>query len=102
MSGFADNGAGGITTCSIIGAQVGYDLLWVLLSSQVALFFTHEVGARIGLATGHGPSGLIRERSSRWAISVDETAVVYPSTATFGDRSHARRVTSAACCRAEP
>ncbi|HLQ48979.1 MAG TPA: Nramp family divalent metal transporter [Candidatus Dormibacteraeota bacterium] len=68
MSGFADNDAGGITTYSLAGARFGYSLLWVILASQVVLFFTQEVGARLGLATGKGLMGLIRERwGVRWA-----------------------------------
>ena len=67
VSGFADNDAGGITTYSLAGAQWGYKLLWVILASQVVLFFTQEVGARLGLATGKGLMGLIRERwGVRW------------------------------------
>ena len=68
VSGFADNDAGGITTYTLAGAQFGYDLLWVLLASQIVLFFTQEVGARLGLATGQGLTGLARERFGvRWA-----------------------------------
>ncbi|HJW22932.1 MAG TPA: Nramp family divalent metal transporter [Candidatus Limnocylindrales bacterium] len=68
VSGFADNDAGGITTYSLAGAQWGYTLLWVILASQIVLFFTQEVGARLGLATGKGLIGLIRERwGVRWA-----------------------------------
>lgn len=68
VSGFADNDAGGITTYSLAGAKFGYDLLWVLLATQIALFVTQEIGARIGLATGQGLTGLIRERFGvRWA-----------------------------------
>jgi NRAMP (natural resistance-associated macrophage protein)-like metal ion transporter len=68
VSGFADNDAGGITTYSLVGAKFGYALLWVILASQVVLFFTQEVGARLGLATGKGLMGLIRERwGVRWA-----------------------------------
>ena len=68
VSGFADNDAGGITTYSLAGARFGYDLLWVLLATQVALFITQEIGARIGLASGQGLTGLIRERFGvRWA-----------------------------------
>jgi len=68
VSGFADNDAGGITTNSLAGIQFGYDLLWVILASQIALFFTQELGARLGLATGQGMTGLIRERFGvRWA-----------------------------------
>ena len=38
------------------------------LLTQVALFVTQEVGARMGLATGQGLTGLIRERFGvRWA-----------------------------------
>ena len=68
VSGFADNDAGGITTYSLAGARFGYDLLWVLLATQIALFITQEIGARIGLASGQGLTGLIRERFGvRWA-----------------------------------
>jgi NRAMP (natural resistance-associated macrophage protein)-like metal ion transporter len=68
VSGFADNDAGGITTYSIAGARFGYDLLWVILVTQLALLVTQEIGARLGLATGQGLTGLIRERFGlRWA-----------------------------------
>ena len=77
VSGFADNDAGGITTYSLAGIQFGYDLLWVILASQVVLFFTQEVGARIGLATGQGMTGLIRERFGvRWATFAAMTMLV--------------------------
>src|SRR5512143_4093973 len=69
VSGFADNDAGGITTYSLAGANCGYALLWVILASQVVLFFTQEVGARLGLATGKGLISLIRERwGVRWTV----------------------------------
>jgi NRAMP (natural resistance-associated macrophage protein)-like metal ion transporter len=68
VSGFADNDAGGISTYSVAGVKFGYDLLWVLLASQIVLFFTQEVGARLGLATGQGLAGLVREKYGvRWA-----------------------------------
>ena len=68
VSGFADNDAGGITTYSLVGAKFGYTLLWVILASQIVLFFTQEVGARLGIATGKGLMGLIRESwGVRWA-----------------------------------
>lgn len=69
VSGFADNDAGGITTYSVAGASWGYTLLWVILASQIVLFFTQEVGARLGLATGKGLTSLIRERwGVRWTV----------------------------------
>ena len=77
VSGFADNDAGGITTYSVAGAKFGYDLLWVLLVSQIVLFFTQEVGARLGLASGQGLAGLVRERDGvRWATFMIVTMLV--------------------------
>jgi Mn2+/Fe2+ NRAMP family transporter len=71
VSGFADNDAGGIATYSLAGIQFGYDLLWVILASQIVLFFTQEVGARLGLATGQGLTGLVRgQYGVRWAAFV--------------------------------
>jgi len=77
VSGFADNDAGGISTYSVAGVKYGYDLLWVLLASQIVLFFTQEVGARLGLATGQGLAGLVRERYGvRWATFMISTMLV--------------------------
>lgn len=82
VSGFADNDAGGITTYSVVGAQFGYALLWVVLASLVALFFTQEVGARLGLATGRGLLDLIREHfGPRWGV----LAIVTMLLANLGD-----------------
>ena len=81
VSGFADNDAGGITTYSLAGAKFGYALLWVLLWTQVILFFTQEVGARLGLATGKGLMGLIRER---WGVRWGAFAVITMLVANLG------------------
>jgi Mn2+/Fe2+ NRAMP family transporter len=77
VSGFADNDAGGIATYSVVGVKFGYQLLWVLLATQIALFFTQEVGARLGLATGQGLTGLVRERFGvRWVFFVTVTMLI--------------------------
>lgn len=69
VSGFADNDAGGIATYSLAGAQFGYALMWSLFVTMLALFVTQEVGARLGIATGQGLAGLIRERFGvRWTV----------------------------------
>jgi Mn2+/Fe2+ NRAMP family transporter len=81
VSGFADNDAGGITTYSLVGSEFGYALLWVILASQVVLFFTQEVGARLGLATGKGLMGLIRER---WGVRWGAFAALLMLTANLG------------------
>jgi Mn2+/Fe2+ NRAMP family transporter len=68
LAGLSDDDAPGITTYSILGAEYGYELLWVLLLSTAALVLFHELGARMGVVTGQGLMGLIRERYGvRWA-----------------------------------
>src|SRR2546428_10714697 len=87
ISGFADNDAGGITTYSVVGAQFGYDLMWVVLASMLALAITQEVGARLGLATGQGFGGLIRPPygvpRAAFAIGVRVLAQLGGSVAEF-------------------
>ncbi len=56
-----DNDAGGITTYSVVGAQLGYALLWSLIPMTIALYVSEEMCARMGVATGKGLSDLIRE-----------------------------------------
>ena len=62
LAGLSDDDPAGITTYSILGADYGYELLWVLLLSTVALVVFHDLGARVGAVTGQGLAGLIRER----------------------------------------
>jgi Mn2+/Fe2+ NRAMP family transporter len=62
LAGLSDDDAPGLTTYSIMGANYGYRLLWVLALSTVALIVFHELGARLGIVTGQGLTGLIRDR----------------------------------------
>ena len=57
-----DNDAGGIATYSVAGAKYGYTLLWVLLPTCFLLVLVQEMCCRMGVVTGKGLSGLIRER----------------------------------------
>lgn len=56
-----DNDPGGILTYSQAGAQFGYQLLWTLVPTTVALIVVQEMSARMGAVTGKGLSDLIRE-----------------------------------------
>jgi NRAMP (natural resistance-associated macrophage protein)-like metal ion transporter len=61
LAGLSDDDPAGITTYSVLGADHGYRLLWVLLLSTVALVLFHDLGARMGVVTGQGLTGLVRE-----------------------------------------
>jgi NRAMP (natural resistance-associated macrophage protein)-like metal ion transporter len=58
----ADNDAGGIFTYTSAGAKYGYDMLWLLAVTTLALMVVQEFNARLGVVTGKGLSDLIRER----------------------------------------
>ncbi|MCB0871656.1 MAG: hypothetical protein KDB52_12555, partial [Solirubrobacterales bacterium] len=42
LAGLSDDDPAGITTYSILGARYGYELLWVLTLSTIALIVFHE------------------------------------------------------------
>jgi NRAMP (natural resistance-associated macrophage protein)-like metal ion transporter len=56
-----DNDPGGILTYSQAGAKFGYQLLWTLIPTTIALIVVQEMAARMGAVTGKGLSDLIRE-----------------------------------------
>jgi len=56
-----DNDPGGILTYSQAGAKFGYELLWTLIPTTIALIVIQEMAARMGAVTGKGLSDLIRE-----------------------------------------
>ncbi len=77
IAGLSDDDPAGITTYSILGADYGYQLLWVLALSTVALIAFHELGARMGIRTGRGLMLLIRDRfGGRIAVAALVTLVV--------------------------
>jgi len=61
LAGLSDDDPAGITTYSILGADYGYELLWVITISTAALIVFHSVAARTGVVTGKGLMRLVRE-----------------------------------------
>ena len=62
IAGLSDDDPAGITTYAVMGADHGYALLWVLVVATAMLVLYHLLGVRIGIATGQGMIGLVRER----------------------------------------
>lgn len=62
LAGLSDDDPAGITTYSVLGTNHGYQLLWVLVLSTVALVIFHGLAARMGVVTGQGLIGLVRQR----------------------------------------
>src|SRR5579884_1219522 len=71
VAGSAGNDAGGIATYASIGAQYGYELLWVMVLLTVAMGVVQEMCARMGAATGQGFTDLVRAHLGvRWTLFV--------------------------------
>jgi Mn2+/Fe2+ NRAMP family transporter len=70
----AGNDAGGILTYASAGAQFGYRTLFLMVLVTVALVVVQEMCSRLGVYTGEGLGGLIREAlSARWCCCSSPT-----------------------------
>ena len=67
LAGLSDDDPAGITTYSVLGADFGYQLLWIIPASTVLLVQFHLMAVRIGAATGKGFVRVIREKWGRAA-----------------------------------
>ncbi len=83
LAGLSDDDPAGIATYSILGARYGYELLWVLGLSTLALIVFHEVGVRLGVVTGKGLLTLVRERFGNRAAGLVVGALVIANTGTL-------------------
>lgn len=81
LAGLSDDDPAGITTYSVLGADFGYRLLWIIPASTILLVQFHLMAVRIGAATGKGFVGLIRER---WGRNAGYAAIIGLLFANFG------------------
>lgn len=81
LAGLSDDDPAGITTYSILGADYGYRMLWVLVLSVAALIVFHQIAVRVGIVTGKGLMELIRERYGR---RVAQTVLAFLVVANMG------------------
>ena len=83
LAGLSDDDPAGIATYSILGADYGYRLLWVLALSTAALIVFHELAVRTGVVTGKGLMRLVRERYGARRTHVVLTALVVANVGTI-------------------
>ncbi len=83
LAGLSDDDPAGITTYSILGARYGYEMLWVLVISTVALVVFHELAVRVGIVTGRGFVALVRQRYGRPATGIVLTALIVANLGTL-------------------
>jgi len=69
IAGLAGNDAGGIATYSVLGAETGLSLLWILPITTIMLVIVLEMAARMGAVSGQGLGDLIRDDFGiRWTL----------------------------------
>jgi Mn2+/Fe2+ NRAMP family transporter len=83
LAGLSDDDPAGITTYSKLGADYGYELLWVLALSTAALVVFHELAVRMGIVTGKGLLALIRERYGRRGATLALSALLIANLGTL-------------------
>ena len=81
LAGLSDDDPAGIATYSMLGADHGYRLLWIIPVSTLLLVYFHLAAVHIGAASGKGFVAVIRER---WGRGVGYVAVVGLLFANFG------------------
>jgi Mn2+/Fe2+ NRAMP family transporter len=83
IAGLSDDDPAGITTYSQLGAQFGYQLLWTLGISTIALILFQDLGARIGVVTRQGLIGLVRQKYGARSGMLSALALVLANIGTM-------------------
>jgi NRAMP (natural resistance-associated macrophage protein)-like metal ion transporter len=80
----ADNDPSGIATYSIVGAQLGTSLLWTAFLTWPLMACVQFMCSRIGMVTGRGLAGALRQKYPRWLLFIAATALLSANIITIG------------------
>ncbi len=69
-TGAADDDPSGIATYSVVGAQFGTQFLWASWFTWPLMGAVQMMCARVGMVTGMGLAGALRERFPRWVVAL--------------------------------
>jgi NRAMP (natural resistance-associated macrophage protein)-like metal ion transporter len=83
-TGAADDDPSGIATYSIAGAQLGTSLLWTAFVTWPLMAFVQLTCARIGMVTGRGLAGALRQKCPRWLLVIAAAALLSANIITIG------------------
>ncbi len=84
ITGASDDDPSGIATYSQTGAQFGYTQLWMALFTLPFQNVIQEMCGRIGMVTGRGLAGVIREHYGRPLLSVAVLLLLAANTINIG------------------
>ena len=84
VTGAADDDPSGIATYSIVGAQFGTSLLWTAWVSWPLMAAVQMACARIGMVTGRGLAGALRQKFSRPVVAAAAIGLFLANTLNVG------------------
>ena len=79
-TGAADDDPSGVTTYSGVGAQFGTSFLWSALLTWPLMGCVQMMCARVGMVTGMGLAGAMREKFPRWVVGLIALALLIANT----------------------
>src|SRR5689334_8041598 len=79
-TGAADDDPSGIATYSVAGAQLGTTMLWTAWLTWPLMGCVQMMCARIGMVTGMGLAGALREKFPRWLVGTFALALLIANT----------------------
>ena len=68
ITGAADDDPSGVSTYSMAGASFGFALLWTAPFTLPLMVAVQLMCARVGMVTGRGLAGVLREHYPRWLL----------------------------------
>ena len=84
ITGAADDDPSGVATYTIAGAQLGTSLLWTAFITWPLMGCVQFICARIGMVTGLGLAGALRQKTSRWMLIVAALALFGANSINVG------------------
>ena len=84
ITGAADDDPSGIATYSITGARFGTTFLWTAPVLWPLMASAQMMCARIGLVTGQGLAGALRQKYPRWLLTTAASALFIANTINVG------------------
>ncbi len=84
ITGAADDDPSGIATYSIAGASLGFATLWTALVTLPLMIVVQFLCAKIGMVSGMGLAGVLRNYYSRWLLYPAVISLVVANTINAG------------------
>jgi NRAMP (natural resistance-associated macrophage protein)-like metal ion transporter len=84
ITGAADDDPSGVATYTIAGAQLGTSLLWTAFITWPLMGCVQFMCARIGMVTGRGLGGALRQKIPRWILIIAVVALFGANSINVG------------------